>query len=230
MKKLLALTTVLVIFGIAISTVLAEPKEKEPVDSITFIHYKDGKIKPIDQRGKAPTCYKLMGVKWKSFPVDYYIGKNVDSSAISESTNEWDIHTSTGLFGTGKLDDSANFDVSPDGRNEYSYGDYDDTGKCPTSEPCAIAVTRTWYTRFSKQIVEYDVIFDSDFQWGNGDPTKMDWQNIATHETGHGIGLADIYNDACSTVTMYGYSWAGDIGKRTLEQPDIIGLIKLYGA
>ncbi len=57
----------------------------------------------------------------------------------------------------------------------------------------------------------------------------MDWQNIATHETGHGLGLADVYQNACNQVTMYGYSTEGETIKRDLATPDITGLQKLYG-
>jgi len=57
----------------------------------------------------------------------------------------------------------------------------------------------------------------------------MDLQNIATHEIGHGVGLADVYQTACSEVTMYSYSTEGEIIKRTFETPDITGLQKLYG-
>jgi predicted Zn-dependent protease len=83
-------------------------------------------------------------------------------------------------------------------------------------------------------IIDYDVMFDTDFAWkicsaGVDCSVAMDLQNIATHETGHGIGLADIYDSSCSAVTMYGYSWYGDTQKRSLEPPDITGLQKLYG-
>jgi len=40
--------------------------------------------------------------------------------------------------------------------------------------------------------------------------------------------LADVYETACSDVTMYGYSDYGEIDKRTLEAPDIKGLQTLY--
>ncbi|PJA83788.1 MAG: peptidase M10A and M12B matrixin and adamalysin, partial [Candidatus Nealsonbacteria bacterium CG_4_9_14_3_um_filter_37_29] len=56
-----------------------------------------------------------------------------------------------------------------------------------------------------------------------------DLQNIATHELGHGVGLGDVYETACSEVTMYGYSNYGETQKRTLEAPDITGLQTLYG-
>lgn len=219
------ISVMLVVFSVtAAASMLQENKKpREPLDQITFIHYKDGKVKAAGASG-GPTCYKLMGIKWKIFPINYVINPLVDASAVVTAANEWDSHTSATLFGSYTIDSSANFDSSPDGRNEYSLGNYPQAG--------VIAVTRIWYTRFGKQIVEYDVMFDSDFKWGDAtkDPSVMDWQNIATHETGHGIGLSDIYTTACSAVTMYGYSWEGDIGKRTLEQPDITGLQKMYGA
>jgi predicted Zn-dependent protease len=57
----------------------------------------------------------------------------------------------------------------------------------------------------------------------------MDLQNIATHELGHAVGMADIYTTSSQEVTMYGYSTEGETKKRSLETPDIIGLEKMYG-
>ena len=81
-----------------------------------------------------------------------------------------------------------------------------------------------------REIIEFDVLFDTDYTWGDADinPTVMDLQNIATHEIGHGLGLADIYDSACSEVTMYGYSVYGETKKRTLEPPDMTGMQELY--
>ena len=75
-------------------------------------------------------------------------------------------------------------------------------------------------------------MFDTDWIWGDAkvDASVMDLQNIATHELGHGAGLGDVYDTACSNVTMYGYSDYGETKKRDLEQPDIKGLQTLYGA
>ena len=105
--------------------------------------------------------------------------------------------------------------------NAIDFGDY--------SDDKVIAVTSVWYTPKGRQIVEFDIRFNTRFSWGDAESDKMDLQNIATHELGHSIGLADIYSTACSAVTMYGYSDYGEIQKRTLEQPDITGLQKMYG-
>lgn len=227
MKKILyAILIGAIISGLAQTTVADPKKEKEPVDRITFIHYRDGTVKvegkPAPAKG-GPTCYKLLGIKWTKLPISYVVNPDVDVNAILAATTEWDSHTGATLFDGYSTDTSANFDDSPDGRNEYSVGNYPQSG--------VIAVTRIWYTRYTKSIVEYDVMFDSDFNWGNATQNLnlMDWQNIATHETGHGLGLSDVYQSACSEVTMYGYSDYGETDKRTLEQPDITALQKLYG-
>lgn len=75
-------------------------------------------------------------------------------------------------------------------------------------------------------------MFDTDYEWttdGNSESTKMDLGNIATHEFGHGIGLADLYNDSASEQTMYGYADYGETKKETIEDGDRAGLKELYG-
>jgi len=75
------------------------------------------------------------------------------------------------------------------------------------------------------------MLLNDNYQWGDAtvDPSLMDLENIMTHELGHSIGLSDIYTDSCSSVTMYGYSNYGDVEKRSLENPDILGLQSMYG-
>jgi len=205
------------------------PLEPGSLERTIFIHYANGKVVV---KGKAPACYKLLGVQWKSLPISYVINPNVESivpGAISVSNETWDIATSRELFNdTPFFDSSADWDSDyPDGRNEYSLGNYPQKG--------VIAVTVIWsgvpLGGRGRQIVDYDVMFDTDYAWGDAsiNPAVMDLQNIATHESGHGLGLADIYDSVCSAVTMYGYSSYGETQKRILEQPDITGLQKLYG-
>ena len=192
---------------------------------VTHIHYAKSEAK-----GKPPqtdTCYKLAGWKW-SVPVTYTVNPDAITpdkpsliAAISSADSEWGSHTFAKLFNAPV--EGTNLWNVRDYKNSVSYGNY------PTSN--VIAVTVTWYNQRTKTAVESDILFDTDFTWGNVDqtPSVMDLQNIATHEIGHTLGLSDLYSGSCSPVTMYGYSSEGDVAKRTLESPDITGLQKLYG-
>lgn len=237
MKKVIMLALVILL----LVSVLASAKEsKDPIlEKVTFIHYKKG----FDKNGKidfaattstatttTSTCYKLMGVKWPSLPVRYVINPvnneglstNFVTSVISKSAETWDAATTKELFNNNYLiDKTAKFGVQ-NYKNTISFGSY--------SNKSIIAVTTIWYTRTTKQIVEFDMLFNSYFNWGNASSNRnlMDLQNIATHEFGHSIGLADLYN-TCTKETMYAYSDEGDLIKRTLNPGDIAGLRSIYG-
>ena len=196
---------------------------------VDFIHYAKP---PSTQAGNTNGCYKLLGVKWKTFPVNYVINpsnpQNLSeafvTSAIAISAETWDAATSRELFNNSyTVNYSAVYGVR-NFQNAIVFGDY------PNSN--VIAVTSVWYSPIQKKIVEYDMLLNTDFPWGNATSniTKMDLQNIVTHEKGHGIGLADIYSSTCTEVTMFGYADYGETKKRTLEQPDITGTQRMYGA
>ena len=216
-------------------TAAGEWELKAPgLEKIEFIHWKKNFAKPSGAKGpKQPACYKFLTptkIKWTSLPVSYEINPNnpqgLDETfvinAISTSAETWDAATSQELMNDiYTVDYTAAYGVQ-DYENALIFGNYPTAG--------VIAVTTVWYNPAAKAIVEFDIMFDTDWTWGDAtlDATKMDLQNIATHELGHGVGLADVYDSACSSVTMYGYSDYGEIIKRTLENPDITGLLKLY--
>lgn len=212
------------------SSVITETEGGEwGLDRVDFIHY--AKPSSPAKPSKTETCYKLMGVKWDVFPVNYTINPtnpyNLNSdfvvSQINTSAETWDIATSKELFNDSfSIDNSIQYGVQ-DYKNAIAFGNYPQDG--------VIAVTSVWYTRVGRRIVEFDILFNTDFVWGDGEttPSLMDLQNIATHELGHAVGLSDIYSTSCSYVTMYGYSSEGDTEKRSLEQPDITGLQRMYG-
>ena len=165
-------------------------------------------------------------------PVNYVINPtNPDNlseefitDTLAKATETWDASTSKELFNDNiTIDSSARFGVQ-NFNNAVVFEPYADSG--------AIAVTSVWFSRKSKQIVEFDMVFNTNYQWGDvmaSSGAVMDLENIATHEFGHSVGLNDLYTDTCANVTMYGYSFYGDMAKRTLEQPDIQGLQKIYG-
>jgi len=252
--KLIWLISVLLIITLAISITTtasmlipandkakenARAPEKSPVitettsgewdlERVDFIHY----VKPANPgKAKQETCYKLLGVKWNSLPINYVINplnsglsQEFVNSAISTSAETWDSATSKELINDVYIVDyNAQYGVQ-NFQNAIAFGDYPNDN--------VIAVTSVWFTRIGKQIVEFDQLYNTRFTWGDStiNPEIMDLQNIAIHELGHGVGLDDIYSTTCSAVTMYGYSTNGETSKRTLEQPDITGLQKIYGA
>ena len=171
---------------------------------------------------KGPACYKLMGVSWANTP--NYVAQDKGLLSIAKiSIGTWDASTGFNLLGGGSVDESAGFEAVMDGKNSYSKGDYPSTG--------VIAVCRTWHNIYTNEIVEYDIMFDTDFTWGDATitPNVMDYQNIATHEIGHVFGLLDLYKRPCAKQTMYGYSSYGDISKRDLNTGDIAGIQTIYG-
>lgn len=241
MKKILLgiLITITVLgfsgVAIAISNQGADKAKAPDLEKIEFIHWKKGFAKPETAKApKPPSCYKFLTptkVRWTVLPASYVINPtnpqglagSFITSAVFNSAETWDGATSKELMNnTYTIDNTAAYGVQ-NYKNAVVFGNYPTQG--------VIAVTTVWYNPATKAIVEFDIMFDTDWTWGDAtiDSTKMDLANIATHEFGHGVGLGDVYETACSEVTMYGYSNYGDIGKRTLEQPDIIGLQTLYG-
>ena len=229
-----------ILFGtaLAVKAIASQGNEKAKapdLEKIEFIHWKKGFAKPEAAKApKPPTCYKFLTptkIKWTVLPVNYVINptnpqelvKDFITSAVFNSAETWDeAATSRELMNdTYTVDYTAVYGVQ-NYENAISFGNYPTTG--------VIAVATVWYNPATKAIVEFDVMFDTDWTWGDAtvDSSKMDLQNIAVHELGHGVGLADVYDTACPAVTMYGYSNYGETQKRTLEPPDIKGLVTLY--
>lgn len=231
MKKRIVLAVSLLVFlNVFVVVASAQPSLEKRV----FIHYFGAR--PSDP-GKPPkpddhsSHYKLLakGFRWKVLPANYVIDPDnsqglteaIIVSATVASAEEWDDHTGAELFGSYSIDHECSWDSDvPDGRNELLFGNYPQAG--------VIAITVIWGR--SREIVEFDIMFDTDFLWGDasGGSPVMDLQNIATHELGHGAGLGDIYH--CSLETMYGYSGYGETIKRDLYTGDIAGIQTLYGA
>ena len=98
----------------------------------------------------------------------------------------------------------------------------------------ALAVTYVWVSRATKTVVEADTAFNNHYAWYDFSipdgytadnycpdrPVAYDIRNIATHEFGHWVGLADLYSDADKDATMYGYGDVQELKKRTLATGD----------
>lgn len=241
--SLICFILILSVFIPVISIAFAGKPDRGPLEKIVFIHYKKGYGKPPGTPGKGSEkgYYELFGkgIEWKTLPVKYYIDSKIPEyltlafvkSALSASAEEWDSWTSSELFSDDYdvIDDGSWDDTVEelDGRNELVFGDYPEDGVI------AVAIVWGYFSGPPKQrsIVEFDIMFDTDYPWGDATANSevMDLQNIATHELGHGVGLADLYDYSASEETIYGYSTRGETKKRTLYIGDKAGIQKLYG-
>jgi hypothetical protein len=61
---------------------------------------------------------------------------------------------------------------------------------------------------------------------GTAPSGTFDLQHVVSHEVGHALGLADVYNDP--HAVMYAYTSAGDASRRTPSPDDLAGLDSLY--
>ena len=204
------------------------------VEGFLFIDNKKSSAKPDGtpgngnkktKTGETSTCYTLLAkdARWKTTE-PYMIGAGIDGALTLVSLNAWDDEVSFDIFGLKQAGSPDGADSgSPDGKNEVMF---DNLGATST-----IAYTITWGI-FSgppsqRELVEWDAVFNSDFPFGDAAPGVMDYQNIATHEFGHALGLTHP-SDACLEETMYRYADFDETKKRTIEAGDIAGLNKLY--
>lgn len=182
------------------------------------------------------SCYEFLskGAKWKTIEPYLVDPANIDSldeafvtSNLAVDIGKWETVAGINILGNevAGIVDGADT-VSPDNKNEVYFANVEHEG--------AIAVAIIWGIFGGpppfRELVEWDMIFDDvDFDWSaTGEANKMDFENIATHELGHAVGLGDLYNTECSEQTMYGYAGYGETKKQTLEAGDIAGIKKLY--
>lgn len=224
--KIILSILLIAVLGISL-TQASNPKTP---DKITIIHYKDGSMQ-VSSAGKTidSVCYSFLGAKWDA-PINYVINpsnpfglsEKFVIKAVSSGVKEWDKYTPEKLFKNYKIDYSAVPTDNMNGKNEYIFASY------PAPNVLALTII---YGYFSiGKMLEYDIIFNTNFAWGDASQSYVaDVQAIATHQTGNGLGLGNLYDSACSQETMYAYSGYGVTSQRTLNSGDIAGLRAIYG-
>lgn len=194
--------------------------------------------------GSGSSCYAFIGngAKWKA-PEPWIVNPSntygiADASVLSILSNgasKWE-DAANGAVGDGI---SANIfeggsatsgiltadEAAPDNQNEVYFS--------PIANPNTIAVTIVWGIfrgpASARELVEWDQVYNTYYSWSDtGTAGAMDFDNIATHELGHSVGLDDLYDAGCSNETMYGVGTHGETKKRDLEAGDIAGVSQLY--
>lgn len=206
------------------------------VEGYMFVHKKSAAKSGNSQNKTGSTCYAYLarGAKWKSvepWVVNPANAAGLDSSLVlgklAMDIGTWETAAGKDIFGTGNATVAAlSADTAaPDGLNEVYFAGIDSPG--------TIAVTIVWGIfsgpTSNRRLVEWDQIYDDiDFGWSfNGEAGKMDFENIATHELGHSVGMGHP-SDTCAEETMYRYASYGETKKRGLNAGDIAGIQSLY--
>lgn len=217
-----------------------DPGSGKLVEGFMFVH-KGRDAKPPwaggEKNGNGESkCFSFLakGAKWKV--VEPWVVNPANGEGLSDSfllgnltadIAKWEGAASADILGDGSLTSEILVadTASPDGANEVYFADISNSG--------AIAVTIVWGIfggpPFARELVEWDMIYDDvDFDWSaTGEAGKMDFENIATHELGHSVGLGHP-EDSCAEETMYRFASAGETKKRSLEAGDVAGVSKLY--
>ena len=196
--------------------------------------------KPDKEEPEEPDndAYELLGLEWVvpeggvPYEIDPDHAPEGSVAEIEAAFEAWDDATSTELFDDDVIVDSsvAPSVNSPDGVNTVSWR--------RIVPPRVIAATFIWYYSETGEMVDCDVVMNTKHDWGidtDGEGENdvledaFDVCNIVTHEAGHVVGLADLYDDIYSELTMYGYSSEGETKKISLENGDVLGCQSLYG-
>jgi len=206
------------------------------VEGYMFVHKKNAAKPQPSANNAGISCYSFLasGAKWKvvePWVVNTANNQNLDGtfvlSNIGANIQKWENAASFNIMGTGSTTSNVLVadQASTDGQNEIYFGSI--------ADPNTIAVTITWGIYSgpikNRRLVEFDQIYDQDdFAWSSaGEAGKMDFENIATHEIGHGIGMGHP-SSSCTEETMYAYASFGETKKRSLNAGDSAGINALY--
>lgn len=164
--------------------------------------------------------YVKAGWSWAS-PYAAYAASDAD--LFDAAARTWDNATGASIFAgisAGKLGAAG----VRDGVNQLEF--------VSLGASSTIAVTTTWYNRFTHQAVESDGQYNTYYSWSRGGAAgAMDVLDIATHEIGHSFGLDHPKGaGGISCLTMYAYASLGETQKRSLGDGDVLGIRAIYGA
>ncbi|HEY1539022.1 MAG TPA: matrixin family metalloprotease [Solirubrobacteraceae bacterium] len=178
--------------------------------------------------------YTLWMGAWASRNYDYRINRSsfnyndTTVASIVDGHTNWDttsngcgLNDITNLTSHYLGSTSAGIHTVPDGQSITDKGDLDNVG-------CAGALACTWlFTDANANATETDQRFNDDYTFSNvGAAGAYDYESVATHESGHSIGLG--HADSSNALTMYPSIAAGSTAARTLAKGDVMGLRARY--
>ena len=190
------------------------------------------------------SCYSYIakGAKWNTAESYLLNTANIDGVTLDGTNGVFDTWETAARVDNDTIvvsPDSTTEDTlvadtsSPDTLNEIYFATIDKTG--------VLGWAIVWYTRsrgrFVGQIVEADMVIDSDGEWNwytdepanDFEEKQYDFWSVFTHEAGHWVGMGHTdTSDLCAGQTMYPSISSGDSDKRELGIGDEFGVSSLY--
>jgi hypothetical protein len=177
--------------------------------------------------------FALWESAWGTRTYKYYVNRSrfnyndTSVASIVDGHRNWDT-----TYNSCGLNDITNLMSQHLGSTAETIHTYPDglsvTDKGSLASICPGALACTWlFSGADGRTTETDQRFNEDFDFSNvGAAGAYDYESIATHETGHSIGLD--HANSSNALTMYFQIASGTTHARSLAKGDVLGLRSRY--